>query len=116
MVGKRGEIWWANLRGPIGSEPGYRRPFLIVQDDSYNNTVLRTIIGIVFTGNLGLAGLPGNVFVSADESGLPKDSVANVTQLTTTDRMFLSECVGQLTPETMERIEKGLLLVLSLKR
>ncbi len=79
MVTERGEVWWADLDEPTGSEPGYRRPILIVQADAFNRSRLQTTIAVVLTSNLRLIDAPGNVLVPKRNSGLPKDSVANVS-------------------------------------
>src|SRR5688572_12026810 len=114
MVMQRGEIWWAELPPPSGSEPGYRRPILIVQADVFNQSRIQTIIAAVLTTNLRLAAAPGNITLSSRETGLPKDSVANVSQIITVDKAFLSERVQQLSPRLMAQIEDGLRLVLGL--
>jgi mRNA interferase MazF len=112
---RRGEVWWANLRIPVGSEPGYRRPVVIVQADSFNVTSLQTFIAVVISSTLGLADQPGNVLISSRSSGLSKDSVANVTQLVTGDRSMLSECIGVLSERELRRLNAGLRLVLDLE-
>ena len=92
----RGEIWWANLPEPVGSEPGYRRPVLIIQDDTFTQSRISTVIVAIITSNLRLAEAPGNVLLPSAASGLPKDSVANVSQILTLDKTFLVERVGSL--------------------
>lgn len=114
MVIQRREIWWADLEGLRGSEPGFRRPVIVVQADSFNRSKLRTAIAVVLTSNARLLDAPGNVLVSAKESGLPKDSVANVTQIVTLDEDYLTERVGRIPPKRMARIDAGLKLVLDL--
>ncbi len=111
---QRGEIWWASLPEPQGSEPGYRHPLVIVQSDSFNRSGIRTIIGVVLTTNLRLANAPGNVLLESRRTGLPKDCVANVSQVITADRGSLTERVGALPARLMERIEAGLRQVLDL--
>jgi mRNA interferase MazF len=111
---QRGEIWWANLPTPIASEPGYRRPVLIVQSDDFNRSRIRTVIVVVITTNLRLAEAPGNVLVTTDETGLPQDSVVNVSQVITVDKSFLTEQVGQISDRVISLIEDGLRLVLAL--
>ena len=111
---RRGEIWWADLPQPAGSEPGYHRPVLIVQSDRFNRSGIRTFIFVSLTTDLQHAEAPGNVYLSRQETGLPKDSIANVTQLMTADKAFLIERVGSLPAELLERVETGLRLVLSL--
>lgn len=110
----RGEIWWANLPRPVGSEPGFRRPVVIVQGDDFNASRISTVIVVVLTTNTRLAKAPGNVFLSTKVTGLPKDSVANVSQMFAVDRNFFTERVGYLPNDVMQRIENGLRLILDL--
>jgi len=114
MVIKRGEIWWADLPEPIGSSPGFSRPVLIVQSDSFNKTNLNTSIVALITTNLDLAEMKGNVLLKKNQSDLPKDSILNVTQIFTIDKRLLVEYVGAVSERKMEQVEKGLRLVLSL--
>ena len=114
MVIERGEIWWASLPEPTGSEPGFRRPVLVVQADAFNRSRLQTVVAVVLTSNLHLLDAPGNVLVPADAAGLPKDSVANVSQVVTIDRDFLTERAGRLRGRAMEAIDAGLRLALDL--
>ena len=111
---KRGEIWWAELAAPRGSEPGYRRPLVIVQADGFNRSGIHTVIGVALSTNMLLAEMPGNVSITADASGLPEDSIANVTQIITIDKRFLEERAGSLPRGVMREIDAGLMLVLSL--
>jgi mRNA interferase MazF len=90
---QRGEIWWADL--PERSEPGYRQPVLVVQADSFNRSRIQTPVVAVITGNIELAGPPGNILLPASSAGLPRDSVVNVSQLLTLDRTFLTEHAGR---------------------
>ncbi len=90
---QRGEIWWADLPIPVASEPGYRRPVLIVQSDEFNRSRIRTVIAAVLTTNLRLADAPGNILITTDETGLPQDSIVNVSQVITVDKSFLTEQV-----------------------
>jgi len=110
----RGAIWWADLPDPVASEPGYRRPVLIIQSNAFNRSRIHTVIAVVITSNLRLADAPGNVRLEARESGLPKDSVANVSQIVTVDKTFLVEKCGQLEDDTMLAIDDGVRIVLSL--
>jgi mRNA interferase MazF len=110
----RGAIWWAELPESVASEPGYRRPVLIIQSNAFNRSRIHTVIAVAITTNLRLAGAPGNVRLAARESGLPKDSVANVSQIITVDKTFLVEKCGQVREETMRAIDAGVRLVLSL--
>jgi mRNA interferase MazF len=110
---KRGEIWWASLTSPDGSGPGYRRPVLIVQANSFNESRISTILIAVITSNLALAQAPGNVRIRKSDSGLPKASVVNISQVLTIDRQFLTERIGALPGRIMDRVNEGLKLVLS---
>jgi mRNA interferase MazF len=114
MVVKRGEIWWASLPDPVGSEPGYRRPVLIVQSDEFNRSGIRTIICAAITSNLNLAGAPGNVHLTTRASGLPKPSVVNVSQLISIDRTLLTERIKGLDTQSLLQIDEGLRLILAL--
>jgi len=114
MVVRRGEIWWASLPVPSGSEPGYRRPLVIIQSDDFNCSRIQTVIAVVISSNLLLAEAPGNILLSAKSAGLHKDSVVNVSQLITVDKAFLTEKAGKLTRKQIQQIEEGLRLVLSL--
>jgi mRNA interferase MazF len=109
---ERGEIWWADLGDPLHAEPGYRRPLLIVQTDAFNRSRIATTIAVVLTSNLRLADAPGNVLIPTAESGLPKDSVANVSQVVTVAKTQLSERVRKLPPRFMRAVTEGLKLVL----
>lgn len=111
---RRGEVWWADLPEPRGSEPGYRRPVLIVQSDAFNRSRISTVLALVLTTNLRLVEAPGNVLVPAKASGLPRDSAVNVSQLITVDRAFLDERAGRLQSRYMAAVDAGLKLVLGL--
>ncbi len=110
----RGEIWWANLPDPTGSEPGYRRPVLVIQDDTFNQSRINTVIVVIITSNTRLAEAPGNVLLPQTASGLPKDSVANVAQILTIDKTFLVERIGSLPGSFQEQVDEGLRTVLYL--
>jgi mRNA interferase MazF len=114
VVTRRGEIWWATLPEPKASEPGYRRPVLIVQSDVFNRSAIQTVIVAVITSNLRLAAAPGNVMLRRRESRLAKDSVINVSQLVTLSKDFLVDRVGRIPPARIQEVEGGLRLVLSL--
>ena len=108
----RDEIWWANLSDPTGSEPGYRRPVLLIQGDTFNQSNINTVIIATITSNLRLADAPGNIFLSRQDSGLPRDSVVNVAQILTIDKSLLTERVGSLFSNLQEDVDEGLRLVL----
>ncbi len=110
----RGEIWWASLPVPIASEPGYRRPLLIIQSNDFNQSRISSVIAVVITSNLRLADAPGNVLLSKKESNLPKKSVVNVSQLIIVDKSFFTEKVGSIDASIMKEVEAGIRLVLSL--
>lgn len=110
----RGEVWWADVDEPRGSEPGFRRPLVVVQADAFNQSRIQTVVCVAMTSNLRLADAPGNVLVSKGDSGLPSDSVANVSQIVTVDRSVLANRVGKLPVRVRERIDRGLRLVLEL--
>jgi mRNA interferase MazF len=114
VVIHRGEIWWAELDEPTGSEPGYRRPVLVVQNDAFNRSRISTVIAVVLTSNLRLLDAPGNVLLPARVSGLRKDSVANVSQVVTIDRAVLVSRAGQVDAGVMRNVDQGLRLALSL--
>ena len=114
MVISRGEIWWATLPDPRASEPGFRRPVLIVQSNAFNQSKIRSVIVAVVTSNLRLAEAPGNVMLRKRETRLAKDSVVNVSQLVMLSKDFLVQRVGKIPPARIEEIDGGLRLVLSL--
>ena len=99
---------------PEGAEPGFRRPLLIVQSDAFNRSRIRTVIAVVLTANLRLVDAPGNVLVPAKASGLPRDSVANVSQVGTIEKDFLTELAGRLNGPLLSDVDSGLRLVLRL--
>jgi mRNA interferase MazF len=110
----RGEIWWADLPQPIASEPGYRRPVLIIQDDTFSQSRVNTVIVVVITANIRLKEAPGNVLIPHQASGLAKDSVANVSQIITIDKTFLTERVGALPDALQTQVDEGLRTILYL--
>lgn len=110
----RGEIWWANLPNPVGSEPGYRRPVLVIQDDVFTQSRINTIIVVIITSNTQLAEAPGNVLLPSEVSGLSRNSVANVSQIFTIDKTFLTERISSLPNYLQEEVDEGLRMVLYL--
>lgn len=114
MTVQKGELWWADLGEPRGSEPALRRPVLVVQADSFNRSRLHTVVVVSLTTNLRLAAAPGNVVCRPRGTGLAEPSVVNVTQVSTLDRRFLGERIGRLPPATLRQVEDGLRLVLGL--
>lgn len=104
----RGGIYWAQLGQPHGSRPGKRRPVMAIQSDAYNASLLGTVVACVVTSNTSLAPLPGNVFLPASATGLPKDSVANVTAIVTLDKTDLDEPVGIVPAYLLADVAQGL--------
>ena len=111
---KRGEIWWADLADPVGSGPGYKRPVLIIQSKPFNESRIATVLVAVITSNLALGEAPGNVRLSKSQSGLPKPSVVNVSQVITIDKNMLTEKVKALPGAVVQEVDNGLRLVLAL--
>jgi len=111
---RRGEIWWANLPDPTGSEPAKRRPVLVISGDEFNKSRIATVTIAVITGTVALADAPGNVLLSRAESGLEKASVVNVSQVSTVNRTRLTEQVRMLPSAVLERIDRGLRFALGL--
>jgi mRNA interferase MazF len=114
VVIKRGELWWANLPEPSGSEPGYKRPVLVIQADSFNSSKISTIIAVIITSNLRLAQAPGNVLLPEKQTKLKMDSVANVSQILTIDKAFFTKKIGKLNSSLFQQVEIGLKLVLEI--
>ena len=112
MVIAQGEVWWADLPVPTGSGPGFRRPVVVVQGDSLNRSRVATVVCVPLTGNLRWGDAPGNVLLLARATGLPKDSVANVSQIITLDRSELVERIGKLARAKTELVLSGIDVVL----
>src|SRR5262249_38686770 len=108
----QGEIWWAELPPPAGSEAGFRRPVVVVQGDSLNASRLPTVVCVPLTSNLRWADAPGNVSLAPRQTGLPKPSVANVSQIVTFDKAFLAERAGKLSRAKIELVLAGIDIVL----
>jgi mRNA interferase MazF len=114
VVARRGEIWWAALRAPAGSGPGYRRPVVILQIDDFNESPIQTVVVAAVTSNLRLAQAPGNVLCRKRDLGLAKPSVVNVSQVATIDKKLLVERAGRLPGRLLAEVEDGIRLVLGL--
>jgi len=112
VVVSRGDVVWASLSDPVGSEPGFRRPVVVVQGDAFNASRLGTVVVVPLTSNLRWAAAPGNVPFTADRTGLPKDSVANVSQIVAVDRSIVSDRAGHLGEDDIALILSGIDLVL----
>ncbi len=107
----QGDIWWAALPDPVGSGPGFDRPVVILQGDTFNRSRIATVVVAPLTSNTRLATMPGNVLLSPRKTGLAKDSVANVTQIIAIDRSLLSERVGRISRPQIELLWKGVDIV-----
>lgn len=112
MVISQGEVWWADLPAPAGSGPGFRRPVVVVQGDPFNRSRIATVVCVPLTSNLKWASAPGNVSLPASLTGLPKDSVANVSQIVTVDKDLLTARVGKVTRAKLELMLSGIDVVL----
>jgi mRNA interferase MazF len=112
MVIAQGEVWWAALPEPSGSEPGFRRPVVVVQGDAFNRSRIDTVVCVALTSTLRWAEAPGNVLLEAKMTGLPKDSAANVAQIVTLDRASLTERIGKLSKAKLELVLFGIDVVL----
>lgn len=112
MVIARGDVWWADMPDPVGSGPGFRRPVVVVQGDSINNSRIATVVCVPLTSNLKWSKAPGNVELTQAATGLPKDSVANVSQIVTLDRALLTKRVGRLSKAKVELIQSGIDVIL----
>jgi len=112
VVVSRGDVVWASFSDPIGSEPGFRRPVIVVQGDAFNASKLGTVVVVPLTSNLRWAAAPGNVQFASDRTGLPKDSVANVSQIVAVDRTILGDRTGHLAEDEVALVLSGIDLVL----
>jgi len=113
-VTEQGGIYWAELGPAVGSRPAKRRPVLVIQSNTYNESNLATVLVAVITTNTALATMPGNVFLAATATGLPRDSVVNVTAIVTLNKADLADYVGQLPDVLREDVHRGLRRVLAL--
>ena len=112
----RGELWWADFGVPFGSEPGYRRPVIIIQNDFFNKSNINTTIVIPLTTNMLLAEAPGNMLLRKTESKLKKDSVITISQIEVIDRRRLIEKITKIEKALLEKIENNMMFVLGIKK
>jgi mRNA interferase MazF len=112
MVVSQGHVYWADLPDPTGSGPGFRRPVIVVQGDALNRSRIRSVVCVPLTSNLVWADAPGNVLLTAKATGLPRDSVANTSQIVALDRDLITEEVGKLAKRQLELILTGIDIVL----
>ena len=111
---KKGDIWWTSLDKPIGSEPDYHRPVVVISSNDFNRSKIRTVIVAIITSNLRLADAPGNFILSKKNTGIDHDSVLNISQLMTLDKSFLTEHIGRLSNKQLNFLDDSIKLVLSL--
>lgn len=112
MVINQGDIFWIALDEPTGSEPGYRHPHVVIQNNVFNRSRISTVVVCVLTSNLRRASAPGNVLLEVGEADLPKQSVVNVSQIFTVDKRQLGEKIGTLSPQRVQQILDGVRLVI----
>ena len=111
MVIRQGDVFWVELGAPEGSEPGYRHPYVVIQNNIFNASNIGTVICVALTSNLSRAGVPGNVQLRKGEAALPKPSVVHVTQVVTLDKYDLREKIGTLSASRVTEILRGLSVV-----
>ena len=111
----RGELWWADFGIPFGSEPGYKRPVLIIQNDFFNRSRINTTIVIPLTTNLILADAPGNILITKNQSKLKKDSIITISQIEVIDRQRLIEKITKIDRAIMEKVENNIMFVLGIR-
>ena len=112
MVIKQGEVYWVDLGEPVGSEPAYKHPHIVIQNDVFNSSLISTVVVCSLTSNITRAGSPGNVLLKKGEANLPKKSVVNISQIYTLNRTDLVEKIGMVSPERMSQITDGVHLLI----
>ncbi len=111
---KKGEIWWASLEDPRGSEPGFRRPVVIISSNEFNKSKIQTVIVAAITSNARLAEAPGNFKLTKKSSGLSRESVVNISQILTLDKSFFNEKLGKLNAKQVQLLNYGLQLAFNM--
>ena len=111
MVIRQGEVYWVDLGDPIGSAPGYRHAYVVIQNNVFNQSRINTVMVCALTSNLRRADAPGNVLLNEGEANLAKRSVVNVSQLFTVDKSQLDEYIGQLSERRVRQILDGIKLL-----
>ena len=111
MVISQGDIYWINLEEPVGSEPGFRHPHVVIQNNLFNRSRIDTVVVCLLTSNLRLAKAPGNVFLEKGEGNLAKQSVVNTSQIYTVDKSDLVEWIGALSEKRVRQILDGVRLL-----
>jgi len=112
MVIHQGDIFWIDLEEPKGSEPGYRHPHVVIQNNLFNRSKIGTVVVCALSSNLKRADAPGNVLLEKKEANLPKPSVVNVSQIFTVDKSQVGEYIGTLSPRRVRQILDGIKLVM----
>lgn len=112
MVIKQGEVYWVDLTEPAGSEPGYKHPHIVIQNNLFNESLINTVVVCSLTSNLSRAGSPGNVLLKKGEANLPKKSVVNISQIYTVNKSDLVEKIGNVSPKRMDQIIAGMQLLI----
>jgi mRNA interferase MazF len=112
VVIKQGDIFWVDLDEPLGSEPGYRHPCVVIQNNAFNRSHVKTVVICLLTSNLKRAESPGNILLRKGEANLPKSSVVNISQIFTLDKNKLIEKIGALSPERIHQILDGVKLLI----
>lgn len=111
MVINQGDIYWVELEEPVGSEPGYSHPHVVIQNNLFNRSRINTVLVCALTSNLKRAQAPGNVLLEKRETNLPKQSVVNVSQIFTVDKTQLDEYVGTVSKRRVGQILEGVRLL-----
>lgn len=109
---RQGDVYWVDFGEPVGSAPGYRHPCVVIQNNLFNRSRIRTVVVCALTSNLKRAQAPGNVLLAAGEAHLPKQSVVNVSQIFTVDKSQLGEKIGRLSAQRIREVLNGIHLVL----
>ena len=112
---RQGDVYWIDLDEPQGSEPGFRRPYVVIQNNVFNKSRINTVVVCSLTSNVKRAAIPGNVLLKKGEANLPKESVVNVSQVVTVDRSDLAEKIGALSSKRVQQVIEGLKLVIEPK-
>lgn len=112
MVAKQGEIYWVDLEKPSGSEPGYRHPHIVIQNNIFNSSNINTVVVCSLTSNVKRAKAPGNVLLNKGETNLPRASVVNISQIYTVNKSDLVEKIGQISEKKMSEILEGIKLLI----
>ena len=111
MVINQGDVFWINLKEPSGSQPGFRHPHVVIQNNLFNRSRINTVVVCALTSNLKRAKAPGNVLLNKGEANLPKKSVVNISQIFTVNKSNLSEKMGALSRERFNQVLDGIKLL-----